>query len=63
MSTIWIVCPATGFTVTTEIHTDAVSFEALPAFTLTLRCPSCGDTHPWTEMGGHLVDVPSKYSG
>jgi hypothetical protein len=62
MGTIWIRCPTTGKTVTPDIQTDAVSFEALPAFTLTLTCPSCGEIHPWTKMGGHLVDTPPRYS-
>jgi endogenous inhibitor of DNA gyrase (YacG/DUF329 family) len=61
MSTIWIVCPKSGKDVSTGIETDAVSFAALPGWTLTLTCPACGKIHPWADMQGHLVGTAPKY--
>ena len=61
MNAIRITCPTTAETVTTEIRTDAASFELFPALVLSLKCPSCGEVHRWAEMGGHLVDDPPKY--
>jgi len=58
---IWITCPTTGQHVSTGIETDAESFAALPAWTLTLTCPACGQVHPWADMQGTLVDEPSPY--
>ena len=60
MSVIWITCPATGRHVSTGIETDAESFAALPAWTLTLTCPACGDVHPWADMQGTLVETPDE---
>lgn len=58
MPIIWIVCPDTGHQASTGIETDPESFAALQHFALTLTCPDCGKVHPWTEMSGHLVDMP-----
>ena len=60
VAVIWITCPTTGRSVSTGIETDAESFEALPAFVLTLVCGACGETHPWADMQGQLIDGPPK---
>jgi endogenous inhibitor of DNA gyrase (YacG/DUF329 family) len=60
VSVIWITCPTTGRQVSTGIETDAESFAALPAWTLTLTCPDCGQIHPWADMQGVLVETPAE---
>jgi hypothetical protein len=58
MRVIWIVCPSSGRHISTGIETDVDSFDALPAWTLTLTCPDCGQIHPWADMQGTLLPMP-----
>ena len=42
MGTLRVRCPRTGQDFSNGIETDRLSFELMPAFNGTIRCPLCG---------------------
>jgi hypothetical protein len=44
---ILVRCPSTGAAVATGLKTEWVLLRSLPAISIPLRCPACGQLHKW----------------
>jgi hypothetical protein len=56
MGTLMVRCPQTGKDFPSGIETDHLSFELIPAFNGTIRCPICGVDHPWSKIDAWVCD-------
>jgi hypothetical protein len=50
MGTLMVRCARTGQDFSSGIETDSLSFERMPAFNATIRCPLCGIDHTWSKI-------------
>ena len=50
MGTLMVRCRRTGQDFSSGIETDRLSFELMPAFNATIRCPLCGIDHSWSKI-------------
>ena len=50
MGSLMVRCPRTGQDFSSGIETDRLSFELMPAFRATIRCPLCGVDHDWSKI-------------
>lgn len=60
MAHVVIRCPTTGKTISTQLETDAWSFDRLVSLNApaTVDCPACGERHAWTPREAWLLDAP-----
>jgi hypothetical protein len=50
MGSLMVRCPQTGQDFFSGIEADPLSFELMPAFNATIRCPLCGIDHSWSKI-------------
>ena len=50
MGTLMVRCRHTGQDFSSGIETDRLSFELMPHFNATIRCPLCGIDHTWSKI-------------
>jgi len=50
MGTLMVRCRHTGQDFSRGIETDRLSFELMPVFNATIRCPLCGIDHSWSKI-------------
>lgn len=60
MAYVVIRCPSTGKTVSTQLETDAWSFDRLLATNAAamVDCQACGERHTWLPREAWLLDAP-----
>jgi hypothetical protein len=58
MATIMLSCPETGQPFSVGLDTDPASFRALPSVEVMVRCPHCGNQHPWSKSTAWLAMPP-----
>ena len=50
MGILMVRCRRTGQDFSSGIETDRLSFELMPHFNATIRCPLCGIDHSWSKI-------------
>jgi hypothetical protein len=57
MGTLYVRCPNTGKSIASGIETDRLSFELIPAFTGSIRCPICNTEHRWSKIDAWISET------
>ena len=63
MGVLMVRCPCTGQDFFSGIETDRLSFEMVPAFTGTIRCPLCACEHVWSKIDAWVCETDFPATG